>query len=402
MRNKGKTKLNDYKTEKGVTLVALIITIIILVILSAVSISAAYKSKIIDYAIEGAQKYATEGINENKVMEGTEELIESAINTIKEIGITGGDTGPSEGTDPKPDENIKDELAKTENIGKYIDYQPAGSDYTVNGTYSGTGSNQIFSANNDMKWRIWGVEGDKLLIISETLAGNIVLSGIEGYNNGIKILNDACAQAFGNSTTYGDGAVVARSINQEDIDKVTNMTTPEQRKAVYPSYNYGVSGANMVTAEDNRYYPTIYEQEPSKSGGGSLERSKQSSWYSGYVSGSSTGYVSCYEYNIANYATQELYNALLTNPQASSTTGTVNHTSYWIGSRCVYLGGLALFDIFRIDGGKLTANTLYTSGGSAVPRDNAVRPVVEIDLSKVTIVETEGGIEENTYSITKK
>ena len=55
MKNKQESKLKAYKSEKGITLVALIITIIILVILSAVSIGVIYKSKIVDYAIEGAQ-----------------------------------------------------------------------------------------------------------------------------------------------------------------------------------------------------------------------------------------------------------------------------------------------------------------------------------------------------------
>ena len=42
---------NITKKENGITLIALIITIIILVILAAVSIRAAYNSGIIDYSI---------------------------------------------------------------------------------------------------------------------------------------------------------------------------------------------------------------------------------------------------------------------------------------------------------------------------------------------------------------
>jgi len=85
MRSKEK---NEHK-EKGITLVALIITIIILVILAAVSIVSVYKSKIVEYAIKGTQDYGMEGINENKVIEGTENLIESAIENLKKVANTG-------------------------------------------------------------------------------------------------------------------------------------------------------------------------------------------------------------------------------------------------------------------------------------------------------------------------
>ena len=81
MRNKEKNEIN----EKGITLVALIITIIILVILTAVSIVSVYKSKIVEYAIKGAQDYAIEGVSENRVLEGTENLIESAIENLKKV-----------------------------------------------------------------------------------------------------------------------------------------------------------------------------------------------------------------------------------------------------------------------------------------------------------------------------
>ena len=346
-----KIKVNKItKNEKGITLVALIITIIILVILSAVSIGVIYKSKIVDYAIEGAQKYAAEGINENKVMEGTEQLIESAISTIKEMGVTGGEIpNPNPTPDPEPEVGkTAEELGKVENIGKYIEYKSEGSNYTIDKSYTEADSNQTFSANNNMKWRIWGVEGNKLLLISETLAGNIKLKGAAGYNNAVKILNDACSTAFGNSS-YGS-AIKVRSINQEDIDEVTNMTTPEQRKAVWPNYNYGVSGASMTTPSNNNYYPKIYEQEPSKSGGGTLERSEQSSWCSGNVSGSSTGYASYYYYSITDYVTQTIYDALLTNPTANSATGTDNHSTYWVASRCIaYASGLTGFRVFDVD-----------------------------------------------------
>lgn len=73
------------KTEKGITLVALIITIIVLVILAAVSIAAVYQSKIVNYAINGTYNYAQEGLKENRVIEGTESLLDSAVQALSSI-----------------------------------------------------------------------------------------------------------------------------------------------------------------------------------------------------------------------------------------------------------------------------------------------------------------------------
>ena len=73
------------KNETGITLIALIITIIILVILAAVSIRAAYNSGIIDYSINGTQKYISEAEEEEKVISGAEDIMKSAMARIENL-----------------------------------------------------------------------------------------------------------------------------------------------------------------------------------------------------------------------------------------------------------------------------------------------------------------------------
>lgn len=80
------------QAETGITLVALIITIIILVILVAVSITVVYRTKIVNYAINGTYNYIGEGIKENRILEETESKIESAVDRINNI-IEGRETG---------------------------------------------------------------------------------------------------------------------------------------------------------------------------------------------------------------------------------------------------------------------------------------------------------------------
>ncbi len=286
------------------------------------------------------------------------------------------------------------DLGKTTEIGKYVNYVPSGSNYTIDGTYSGTGSNQTFATDNSMKWRIWGVSGNKLLLISETLAGNIQLQGANGYNNGVKILNDACSTAFGNSS-YGS-AIKVRSINQDDIDKVTNMTTDAQRKAV--NSNYGTT----VTPR-NYQWPNIYGQELGKTGGGSLDRSSQSSWYTGTTNSSFTGKWTNYSYSISSYATNSMYNALLTNMSTNSTSGTTSHTTYWVASRCVnFLMWQADFRMFFVGSGNVDANNLYITNGSTISPSYAVRPVVEVNLDSVVIGGTGSGTASSPYSMALK
>ena len=69
--------------ENGITLVALIITIIILVILAAVSITAAYNSGIIDYSVNGTQNYVEAAKSENSLVKDWGDKLDSAVKRIE-------------------------------------------------------------------------------------------------------------------------------------------------------------------------------------------------------------------------------------------------------------------------------------------------------------------------------
>ena len=73
------------KQEKGITLLALIITIIVLVILAAITISAAYNSGIIRNAEDGAKQYAKQAVEENKIVDETTNYIDSVATNIKSL-----------------------------------------------------------------------------------------------------------------------------------------------------------------------------------------------------------------------------------------------------------------------------------------------------------------------------
>lgn len=72
----------NLKKESGITLIALIITIIILVILAAVSIRAVTNMKIVDYAVNGSQNYVAAGKKEEKVLDDTASFIDEAVKKV--------------------------------------------------------------------------------------------------------------------------------------------------------------------------------------------------------------------------------------------------------------------------------------------------------------------------------
>ena len=78
--------------------------------------------------------------------------------------------------------------------------------------------------------------------------------------------------------------------------------------------------------------------------------------------------------------------------------------AYWLASRCVYhdSGGYFNFSMFSVSGGGVNAYYLYYSTNSTSVYSFAIRPVVEIDLSKVNVGLTGDGGRDTPYSIEKK
>ena len=73
-----------FKNQSGITLIALIITIIILVILAAVSIRAITEQSIIGHAVNGSQDYSRKAKEEENVFSQTDELLEKEIKALDE------------------------------------------------------------------------------------------------------------------------------------------------------------------------------------------------------------------------------------------------------------------------------------------------------------------------------
>ena len=196
---KTKNKRN-YTRENGITLIALVVTIVVLLILAGVSINAVFGQDGIIQKAKDAQNRMDQAVeNDQKSINELNSWIESKVN-----GTTGGNT--SGGDDPvNPTGNwTQNKTSVTNGTTTYT----VGDDYTYDCGVSGyTGG-----------WKVLGAERGKLLIMSTVDVGTLQLSGKDGYNTGISQLNTMCAQ-------YGTNA---RSIKVEDINRVTGYAPTNQ------------------------------------------------------------------------------------------------------------------------------------------------------------------------------
>lgn len=203
-----------FKNTAGITLIALVVTIVVLLILAGVSVNALFgDSGIIEKAKDAQNKMNLAIENDQKGINELSKWLDNQVNIT-----TGGD-------DPvTPTGNwTQNKTSVTNGTTTYT----VGDDYTYDCGVSGyTGV-----------WKVLGAENGKLLIMSTVDVGTLQLSGKDGYNTGISQLNTMCAQ-------YGTNA---RSIKVEDINRVTGYDPTNQGDGIVfgagQFYEYG----NKVT-----------------------------------------------------------------------------------------------------------------------------------------------------------
>ena len=282
------------------------------------------------------------------------------------------------------------------NVGKYVDYTPVSGSFTSEGKYNGR-SNQNFSTITGLEWRILDANNNKLTLISETAANtNFTLYGANGYNNGVLLLNNACTSMYSNSSLGATG----RSLNIDDIEAVSNYN--KNNNSNYEGDYIGEYGEEYFPS--HRYYPDIFADEltgaPNGTYGTKYGLSNQDRYVTGIASGNSSfkGKWTYYTFTMSTSTMDtQTYVDLLC---SSSSTWT------WLASRCVAYGvtanGRFDFSMFYVGANIVDANYLYYSNDSSFGLSYAIRPVVEIDLSKVNIGLTGDGGVDTPFSIEAK
>ncbi|MBR3325010.1 MAG: hypothetical protein IKG14_03075 [Clostridia bacterium] len=251
-------KRKDNLKEAGITLVALVVTIIILLILAGVAISLALGNNgIIGRAQYASNTWANATKDEKIAMAGAENDID-----ILTEGFTNKESNSTE---------INHEVYDQLEIGSYIYYRPSGeynwqakyyasdSSYADKKLATGDRYSTLLEDENfdddliDMTVSVWRVfskddsTGEIKVIPAEMNTNYIPLVGAQGYNNGVKLLNDACSDLF-KDTSKG---ITARSIKIEDLKDV--MSEEALNKAQYSPYN---------SVEEVELYSGQYGHEP--------------------------------------------------------------------------------------------------------------------------------------------
>ena len=244
--NKKKQKLK----EKGITLIALVVTIIILLILAGVTLNMALSGDgLFSEAREAAEKYKKAQEDEAKL--------------ISEIG----------------------KEMNSEYVGAYVEgYEPTEGTYIIEGNISGLGESnldskgneinnenlnqsgvQTFTTENEIKWRIWDYDGTTLRIISEKpTKAQLTLKGATGYNNGVYLINEICRKCYGSTTMNG---VSVSNLKRSDIQDVITYDYTKFNQA-YDSWEEVTEGTEKAvkfgetkTYKTNFKFPKVWQKD---------------------------------------------------------------------------------------------------------------------------------------------
>jgi len=225
--------------QKGITLIALVITIIVLLILAGVTISMVLGDEgIIAQAQQAKEK------QEEKAKDEQEELDKYAGNVDKY----------TEGTAAWYAE--KGELK----VGDYVEYTyDAPEDgYTALASKTGADVDQTFESAEGKTaeitaWRVLSTTEGVITLVSETgTEKNLKIDGAKGYINGPDLLNEMC------KTLYSSENGTARSINGKDITKILEKYSDKAVEDAEPAYRYADINGALVEFE---YGMTIGDAE---------------------------------------------------------------------------------------------------------------------------------------------
>ena len=385
------------QNNKGITLIALVVTIVVLLILAGITITALFGE---NGLIERAK------IADQKTKEGAQNDIEAIKNLGTQVNtiLNGGTSGEN----PVIPEGLE--------VGSEVTYSPSGTYNWLHKYCSSTKDEKAEDGITDAydllesgtgkdfnipSWKVLSIDehtGKVELVPSSPTTGTVYLGQAQGYNNGVKLLNEACSSLYGDSTK----GIEARSINIKDIEYyMTDAAKAEVHASPYKSQPYG-----PYTSDTK--YPVIYAQEKlavingTPNGDSGLDLSEQSTFIertegtSTTITGVITTATSIQPYQTywnkdATYMSTAFkaydeekvdgnyYNLII--PSGTSTT-------YWVASRGVGIDSDCCFFCMRyVDSGYVGTRGMYTSNDFASDRSFALFPVLTLSSDLIS----EGG-----------
>ena len=452
-----KTKQKFKIKERGITLIALVITIIILLILAAVTIA----------ALSGDNGILSNAARAKQETERAEILEQIRLDIYGEMADNEG-TDPTEADIERIADNygdisgstFDDKVLKTEKgsyeiklsdiwqpekadegvtipegleIGSYVSYNPSGtypwySEYCSSPedtSYEKTLDSSTGQPFNIDTWRVFDINeetGEVTLVPDHSTddgndgasatSGTVYLKGAQGYNNGVKLLNDACSALYGNEAK----GIKARSINIEDIEgkmietellKVYEEDYGEQVSTAYTQDNsYYPEQVSTAYTQDNSYYPSIYAKELYRSINGEnrietgLGMSEQAGDFieatdddatEGYLQGAGLRPTQTYWYGDNSFMQTafETANSGVNYYDLLMPDG--NNTYYWVASRCVGTNSsICNFRVRRVVSGSMNAYFMFVSNEDCNNDFYGLFPVVSLSSELIEGNATDG------------
>ena len=353
----------NFKENKGITLIVLVVTIIVLLILAGISVSMLTgQNGILNRASEAKEKTTKAQEEEKTQLKG----ISVILNGLK--------------------------------VGSTVKYTPKGK-YEWKSDYSGYESDiELNSEENNFMittWKVLSIENTKVILIADkTTTGMVPLSGAQGYNNGVKLLNEACNNLYGN---YEKG-IKGRSINIQDIEKYMLSEKLAEAHSFKEYVKYGEQVEKSYTL--NVKYPAIYAKEKlsvingvkNESG---IEKSEQFDFIEkNDIANLNDGLISA----TSIQPFQEFWrkdNNFLKNAFEREKTDYYNllikpTNSYWLSTRSINMAqNIFSFDIRKMYYGEAAATSMFSNIGSNSSNDS-ILPIITLNLENIYGNETNG------------
>jgi hypothetical protein len=256
-----KVKMKN-KQEKGITLIALVVTIVVLLILAGVSIRLVLTNNGVISKAKEAEKLTDEG-NAKDIM--SLYLAGLAFEKEQDSGFRLADYLSSNIGNDGLEDFLNNGDGHAQVAYKGYKYLVNLDDYSFEylGKTDGEGVNrhikQVLDNNNedvpgiamveageieteDLGWKVLSVNSDGTvnLMANKNTGFEVSLSGINGYTNGVKALNEICSKLYGNLEINGVKVLSARSVNAEDfynIKYTSNGRVYENSKKIQPYIN---------------------------------------------------------------------------------------------------------------------------------------------------------------------
>ena len=399
------------KNNKGITIVTLVITIIIMLILAGVTVKITTGKGTINEAENTKSEYDLEE-EKAKIKSGYLSYISAKMTddnaqlSVKDAQKTGNATSgwtvtftktnneyrltkdgkviltKQNGIDVIWTDNGDDTFTKgkiTVKVGDIVTYNlGAEKNTTVTAIKSGYIDAQTFKTEK-LGWRVLGLsaDGEIELISDNPTSTRLYLKGELGYLNAEEILNNMCNELYGK----GEHATGARSLNIEDINKLGNYdpTTYSEYGEIY-TYRFPTSGnymqykrtkadgtlitdwTNITTCQTYRAPGETEAEKISADNRNDTGRSLENTYY---------------EYTVAKQVKQTTSDGKKMSDIISNGTGS-RDVWQWLASRCIDCSSRSAGFYVRYVCSIVSNTPLYSSSGDPYIISGHVRPVVTL------------------------